>query len=77
MFVDIKSMECNVIDNLLEDAGDILSLLMERHPENISMEMMLKLWIVAGIYICKMYDSSSIRDDKSELSVYNEHIIIP
>ena len=60
MYHDITQLGNHDIDELLVTTNDVFSILMGKHPINVSMEHMLKLWVRSGKYICMMYDSAVI-----------------
>ena len=61
MLTDISRLENEDIDNLMSE-GDVYSILMGKYPENIPVETMLKVWIISGKHITRMYDSVITRD---------------
>ena len=61
MHADIGSLENEDIDNLMGE-GDVYNILMGKQPENISVETMIKMWIISGKHITRMYDSVIIRE---------------
>ena len=62
MFNDIDNKGSDEINNLMKDAGCVYKTLMGSHPETVSMETMVNLWIVSDILISRMYDSAIIRE---------------
>ena len=61
MHTDISSLENEDINNLMGE-GDVYNILMGKQPENVSVETMIKMWIISGKHITRMYDSVITRD---------------
>ena len=62
MFHDIRTLGYDEIDGVM-GTGDVFSILMGKHPENVPMVIMVKVWIISGKHISKMYDSAIMRDE--------------
>ena len=62
MFDEIRNIGHEGLVGYMSEPGNVYSLAMGKHPECIPMDVMVKVCIIAGKHICKMYDSVIDRD---------------
>ena len=56
MFNEISHLNCDMINNALGNAQEILNFLLGKQPENVSTEQMMRLCLISGKYITRIYD---------------------
>ena len=61
MFNEIEQMQCEEVNPALMNAAEVLPRLLGKQPENVSIENMISLCIITGMYITGIYDSVIIR----------------
>ena len=57
MFLEIKELGINVIDDTFENANDYFPVLLGKQPENVETEDMIKLCMITGKHITNIYDN--------------------
>ena len=61
MFNEIEQMQCEEVKPALMNAAEMLPILLGKQPENVSIENMISLCIITGMYITGIYDNVIIR----------------
>ena len=62
MFDEIEGLRSDAINAHMNEPSDVYSIIMGKHHDDVQMEDMLNVCAVAGKHICRMYESTVIRD---------------
>ena len=62
MFDEIKGIGSDAVNTHLEEPSKAYGILMGKHNADVTMEHMVKLCIIAGTHICRMYVSATNRE---------------
>ena len=62
MYSEVARLNDEVVNDVMNDPANVYSILMGKHPPNVSMADMMKIWSISGKHICRMYKSAMIRE---------------
>ena len=61
MYQEIAGLECEEINEALNEMTEVFPIIMGKQPENVSIENMFRLCFVTGRHIVRIYDSVTMR----------------
>ena len=61
MYQEIEDLECEEINEALNEMTEVFPIIMGKQPENVSIENMFRLCFVTGRHIARIYDSVTTR----------------
>ena len=60
MYRQLEELGTDAVKAVLDDPPNIFHILMGKHPDHLSFESMVEIWLISGHYISQMYSRAIV-----------------